>query len=335
MAKAGSTSFKPHPDMRIVVLHGPDEWMRRHHFDALLAVLQKAHGEVEVRRLDGETAALADVLDELRSYTLMQTHKVVVVDAGEVFVKNHRQALERYADDPVDHATLVLRATTWHRGNFDKKLARCGAIVACEAPEGAAAQRWIVERCAAAHGRAIARDAAAALLQRVGPDLMKLDSELARLSLMAEGDAPIDAALVQREVGAGSDEQVWAVQGALLTAAATGRPAPAIAKVRELVRLAGHSEVAVGYFLAEAMRKVVLAQMMLARRVPQGQVVKQVRAWGDIRGPVLDLARRLPPARARALMHEAVEIDRRNKSGHGQPLRNIECFCAALADVRN
>ena len=331
MAKAAAT-FNPSADMRIVVLKGPDEWMRRHHHDRLHETLRQAHGEVEVRRFEGESAELAEVLDELRSYTLMQTYKLVVVDDADAFVKTHRQALERYADSPVDHATLVLRATTWHPGNLDKKIAKVGAVVTCESPDAAQAKRWIISRCESAHGRAIRPDAADALLQRLGPDLMQLDAELAKLALMVEGEGAIDVSLIEAEVGRGSEEAVYAVQEALVTALATGRPAPVLAKVHELVHLAGHSEVAVGYFLADLLRKINVARMMLASGASQREVGKQVRVWGPRARPFFDLVRQMSAERAARLMHEAVNLDRRTKSGFGDSVRNLECFCATLAD---
>ncbi|MEX2544903.1 MAG: DNA polymerase III subunit delta [Phycisphaeraceae bacterium] len=331
---AASKKFAPTPEMRIVVLQGPDEWMRRHHFDTLLAVLTEAHGEIEVRRFDAETAELADVLDELRSYTLMQTYKVVVVDGADAFVKTHRPAMERYADAPVDHATLVLRAATWNAGKFDKKLAPHGVVVKCDAPSAKDAERWIVNRCQAAYGRAIRPDAAAALLKRIGPDLMQLDTELAKLALMAEGDAAITVALVDEHVERGSEERVWAVQQVMLDAVVTGRPAPLIAKLRELVDLAGHSEIAVGYFLSDLLRKLSVARMMLDRRVPATEVARQVRVWGPLQSPLLNAARSVDPQRVARLLHEALRVDQRTKSGFGDGVRNLECFCASLADVR-
>src|SRR5689334_9173202 len=104
------------PD-RIRVIHGPEEMLKRESLDELRASLEATHGSFEVFTFDGKTATLAEVLDELRSYSLMQQHKLVIVDDADVFVTAHREPLERYAQAPLDTATLVLRSTKWNKGN--------------------------------------------------------------------------------------------------------------------------------------------------------------------------------------------------------------------------
>ena len=66
--------------MRIVVLHGRElfllwEWSRM-----LAERLREAHGDVGVVRFDGASAPVAEVLDELRSFGLLEPHKLVIVD---------------------------------------------------------------------------------------------------------------------------------------------------------------------------------------------------------------------------------------------------------------
>ena len=116
-------------DMRFVVLQGPEPMLKRLRLDQLREALEAVHGDIDPIKLDGRQVQLADVFDEVRGYSLMQSYKLVVVQQAEDFVKAHRAALERYAEDPVDHATLVLVADTWHKGNLDKKIAKVGAVV--------------------------------------------------------------------------------------------------------------------------------------------------------------------------------------------------------------
>jgi DNA polymerase III delta subunit len=88
-------------------------------------VLRERHGAVDEFNFDGATCSLADVLDELRSYGLMSQHKVVVVDNAEQFMQgdDRRRAMERYAESPMQDATLILRSGGWRPGTFDKLVA--------------------------------------------------------------------------------------------------------------------------------------------------------------------------------------------------------------------
>ncbi len=64
------------------------------------------HSAVET---EGETADLADVLDELRSFAMFGSAKVVAVRNADEFVSRFREQLEDYVAHPSESATLVLR----------------------------------------------------------------------------------------------------------------------------------------------------------------------------------------------------------------------------------
>src|SRR5690606_31627518 len=115
------------------------------------ALIDQYH-EVETRVYDGKTATLADVLDELRSYGLMQQHKLVIVDDADAYPTQHRQALERYAQSPVDNGVLVLRSSKWNKGGLDKLIDKIGFIAKCDALPPAAASSWLVKQCQQHHG---------------------------------------------------------------------------------------------------------------------------------------------------------------------------------------
>ena len=111
--------------MRIVALVGRDDFLVPYFTRPLLEVLAAAHGEIERFDFDGDRVAVADVLDELRTYGLLQPHKLVVVDNAEKFLaasgegsgpSKARTLMEQYAAAPVEQSTLLLRAPTWNRG---------------------------------------------------------------------------------------------------------------------------------------------------------------------------------------------------------------------------
>lgn len=334
MARAAAKSKKSGlgEDSRIVVLHGPDEMQKKAALQDLRAALTEAHGEVELFTFEGKAASLADVFDELRSYSLMQTYKIVLVDNAEEFTKTHRQALERYAENPVEHATLVLRAGTWHAGKLDKLIEKVGAVVKCTAMSPAAAKSWLIARAKDEYERKLSAPAAEALIDRLGTEGMKLDTELAKLSLMVQADQPIEPALVQQVVGRSSEEQAWAVQEAVLEAMGRGDGGRILSKVHELVDLGGQPEVLVTYFVADLIRKLNIAVMLRAAGMPDAAIAKELKLWGPRQAMFLQVLRKLRPGAPGRLFDEAMRADQRAKSGLGETMRNLECLCVRLAD---
>lgn len=321
---------------RICVLHGPEQWLKTRYLQDLRKALDEAHGETETFSFDGETASLADVLDELRSYALMQHHKIVLLDNADVFLKKHddyRPAMERYAQKPVDHATLVLRSNAWYPGKLDKLIAKVGQLIKCEPLKPAEAKSWLVKRCPAQHGRTIEPAAAALLVERMGPELMPLDSELAKLALMVQPGEPIERGLVEQVVGKSSDEKAWEVQEAVLIGMTSRSAGQALGKIHELVDLSGQADVLVAYFVADLVRKLNQAVLMKRAGVPEGVIGKELKLWGPRQQLFMTVLRKLDGKSLARLFDDALESDRRSKSGFGNARRNLECFCIRLADT--
>jgi DNA polymerase-3 subunit delta len=311
-------------DHRIVVLHGKESFLRSEHTRRVLACLRERFGAVDEFSFDGASCSLADVLDELRSYGLMSQHKVVVVDNAEQFMQgdDRRRAMERYAESPMQDATLILRSAGWRPGTFDKLVAVVGVILKCEAPGASEAVRWAIARCQKRHGVELSAAGAQALVERVGPDLGRLDSELGKLAVGALAAAQVSEEtgtagntalmvitpeLVKEFTGLSREEQAWEIQGAL----ASGDPAQALNKVDELLRVSRAPEVMLAWSTIDLVRKIHDAAALAAQGQPDGAIAKQLKLWGDGAAVVLRLARSVPLSRAGALLQAAVVADRR------------------------
>ena len=332
-----SLSQSPDANTRICVLYGAEAMLKRQHLDRLRDALQAEHGQIETIIFDGVTVELADVLDELRSYGLMQQYKVVIVDDADQFVGRYRQALERYAVSPVDNATLVLRSGKWNKGKLDKAIEKVGCLIKCEALSQPEAAQWLMLRAKANHSRELDQATAMTLVRRLGSDLTRLDAEVAKLALLTADGEPIDAGLIDDVVGRGSDEDAWEVQEAFLEAVCRGGAGSpggrVIEKLHELIELSGQPDVLVAYFVADLVRKLYLALMMRRQGMPEGQIGRALKIWPAERQALfMSLLRRLNEEAAGKLFDRIVELDGRSKSGRGDPTRNLERFCAALAD---
>lgn len=335
MAKAADLNHT----MRVIVLHGKDSFQLVERLKRLQRALD-AHAGAPVARFDfdGGSASLADILDELRTYGLLASHKLIVVDRADQFlgVEERRRALERYAEDSAEGSTLVLRSETWRPGNLDKIIvAKGGAIVKCEPPDAATAAGWCVKRALHEHQAELLPAAADALVDRLGTNLARLDSELAKLAAFVAGSSKtsalpkIDAKIVAELVGRTREEQAWEIQSAVLRGSAGG----AVAKVRDLVETSQAPEQLLIWSLVDLSRKLHDCARLFAQGEAENSVLRSVKLWGDGAGPTMKMARRLGPERAARLFAECVDLDRRSKQGQaGDVARTIEGFAALFAD---
>jgi len=322
------------PSMRIVILHGKDAFTMHERVRRFHQALVAAHGEVSRFDFDGATARLVDVLDELRTFGLLATHKLIVVDKADQFVAGEetRRALERYAENPMQEATLVLRSEAWRAGNLDKLVAKVGAVLKCEPPDAATAAAWCAKRADKEHGIAVEDAAVDALVERVGTDLARLDTELAKfaayLASEPEGKRRVTRALVTALTGQSREEAAWEVQEAVLS----GRASTAVRKVRELVEISQAPEQLIIWSLVDLSRKLHDAARLLAEGAPEQAVSRQVKLWGASAAPTLRAARALGPRRAARLFDEAIDLDRRSKSGlAGELPRTLEAFVTGFS----
>jgi DNA polymerase III delta subunit len=314
-ASAKGMRTAPDASMRIVVLTGKDSFLRVERSRQLQEALEAEHGSVDRFELDGASCSLSAVLDELRSYGLLSSHKLVVVDNAEAFLgaEDRRRAMERYAEDPQRESTLLLRAgARWNPGKFDKLVeAGGGAVLKCEAPGEQEAVRWCGVRAERRHGTQLAPGAAELLVEKIGTDLARLDSELGKLAAAAGEGRPVTRPLVAEFVGLSREEAAWELQSVLLREG----PRAALEKLGELVRVSGVPDVMVGWSVADVLRKVHDAARLLAAGEQEFAVAKQLRLWGDSQSLVCRAARALGPRRAARLLDEAMRTDMRMKSG--------------------
>jgi DNA polymerase III subunit delta len=318
-------------DARVVILHGKEAMLRQLHTQALREALSKVHGSVDTLTFDGQTAQAADVLDECRSFGLIAGYKLVLVDHADQLVKEATRPLfERYCEALAEGgeagATLVLRADTWRPGNLDKKVAAVGAVIKCEEPSRDEAIAWAVRRAAKEHKAALQPDAAEMLVDRVGANLARLDSELGKLSAAA-GENAIDPRLVAYFVGASREEQVWGIQESILSAP----PEEALRHLRYILDVSRQPAVMVSWALTDLARKIHAASRAMAQGAKPGELFKPLKLWGGSGEAVLGAARRIPPGRALELLRAAVRADMRQKSGFGEPERTLEMLVLEFA----
>lgn len=328
-AQKSDASRTPDAACRVAIFHGSEIFLRTLLTQQLKDALAKQFGEVDSVNFDGTTAAAADVLDECRSFGLIANHKMVIVDNADQLVKeDNRPLFERYAEAPSEGATLVLRSNTWRPGKLDKLVEAVGTIRKCEEVSIAEAISWSIARAKKRYECTIERDAAALLVERVGPTLGRLDSELAKLAAATpDGKGSITRDLVGQFVGLSREEEVWSLQGTLLA----GNPEANVRAIREARDVAKHPVQLILWAMTDLAKKVHGCSAGLATGANPFALGKVYKLWGPSAEVVMSAAKRVKPAKARSLFEKCVETDSRLKSGLGDEDTALERLAIEFA----
>ncbi len=339
--KAAKTDALPKPALpkpsglldatcRIAVLFGEEAFLRTLYTNALRDELEKTHGTVDVLTFDGATARPAEVLDECRSFGLIASHKLILVDNAAALVKDEvRPMFERYAEAPLEGATLVLRSDIWRAGNLDKAIAQVGVIKECKPLTEGKAADWAVTRAQRRHRATIDRTTAAALIDRIGTHLAHLDSELGKLAAAAGDNHPITIDLINELVGVSRDEEVWGLQQTILT----GNPAAGLAHLAHLVDISREPAERIMWALTDLARKLHGVSRGMAGGQSADAIAKSLKLWGPAKDSILTVGRRLRPPRALALLESCVDAAWKSRTGRGEADDHLERLVLKFADA--
>ena len=278
--------------------------------------------------LDGERAELSEVLDELRSFAMFGGGKVVVIRNADAFITRFREQLEDYVASPSNSATLILRLESLPSNQrIYKAIAKVGTIEGCEAPKDCA--RWVIQHARDAHQATITPDAAKLLVDLVGQDLGRLDTELAKLALTIDGKTigPDD---VSEGVAFQRERQMWDMTNEL----ACGRPAEALRRWRQLIQLDPSTEFRAVTWLGMWLENVRKAIAMKRKGLQPFAIAQQLRIWPrEIQGPFFQTADALGESGAARATDLLAEIDLRSKSGIGDAASNVERFILEIGRI--
>ncbi len=343
----------------VAILHGPERFLQVELTAQLRTALVARHGEVNTLVFDGASAKATDVLDECRSMSLMQCHKLVIVDNADVLLKggedeegeggapatpaatggkrgsagggkSARELFLDYTLAPDPGATLLLRASRWYAGKLDKAVVAASGADAyrkCEQPRTHEAVAWTIDR-AATYDTTIDRDAAAMLVETIGPDLGRLDSELAKLAMYEVGK-PIGVEAVSTLSVVTRQEAFYTIQEAL----ASGDAARALSHLHELMEVSRHNEVPIMTSFIDLARKMAAVRQGLQAREPVPSIMGRLRLFGPGSGQIVEAAKRLSPDELAELFRLGVDAARKHRSGLRDPVLLLEELTLRFAGV--
>lgn len=169
-------------------------------------------------RLDGSAVGPADVLDEVRTMSLLGARRVVIVEDADDLMSDakHRKTIERYCEAPAETGSLIfLFGSLPSNRRIYKIIAKTGEICTCETPKGASASAWVRDRARRVYGKGIAAQAVAMLRDRLGDESGMLDAELSKLTDYIGGRSEIAVADVTALTGRTREEKVFGVINAV------------------------------------------------------------------------------------------------------------------------
>ena len=144
-----------------------------------------------VSRFEGNTASLADVLDELRMLPFFAKRRVVFVEDADPFVTKNRKELEAHVEAPVGTSgVLVLMVKTWPANTkLYRQVAAAGLAIDCNSPGEKELIPWLGHH-AAKQGADLDADAARLLVELVGAEVGLLAAEVEKLAVYVGPSRP-------------------------------------------------------------------------------------------------------------------------------------------------
>jgi DNA polymerase III subunit delta len=234
-------------------VYGDEPYLRREVLNALTrGFLGGVQDEMAVARFQGDRASLANVLDELRTLPFLVKRRVALVEDADAFVTAHRKELETLADGRPTPGALILVVKTWPSNTrLAKLVAKVGLAIECKSPSERELSAWLVQLAKRQSRVKLQADAAALLLELVGPDVGLLAAEVEKLAVFVGQRKDVTREDVATMVGAGRVYKIWHV----LEAAATGKSASALADIDRLMA-SGEHPVGLLAALTSSLRKV-------------------------------------------------------------------------------
>jgi DNA polymerase III subunit delta len=312
----------------IYALVGADSLLQQ---EALIEILHQLPPGVQRSDFDGETAELATVLDDLRSFAMFGPGKAVVVSRAGEFVSRFRSQMEDYAAAPADSATLILRFDSLPSNQrIYKAIQKSGEIRPCFPPKDVAT--WATQRAASHHKVKLARDAAVMLVDLLGNDLARIDNELAKLALTnlvtGGSSSTITADQIADGVAFQRDREMWDLTNAL----AAGNPAEALTRWRQLVRGDSSAEFRAVTWLCLWLENVRKALVMVARADNPFTIGQALKIWPrENQARFVDTVKAMGQTGLTRAVNLLAEIDYQTKTGIGDAAGNIERFVLEMA----
>ena len=256
--------------------------------DALAALRAAALGEGDPvfnsDRLEGAGAVAGRLIDALHTRPMFAERRLVQLEWPEgrrSAPASLLEAVEEWAagEEPAESVLVVVATKVDRRQRWVKAFGR--AQVECEAPTRARDLAAFAAQEAERQGVSLEKGAAEALAERIGPHLLMIRNEIAKLALLAGPDAAVKTEHVAAGTALAAEEPVWDLGDAI----AERRGADALRVLSHLLAGGAPPPVVLGALVSHFRR---LLRTSAGAEVPGPPFVRrklsaQVRSYGPAR----------------------------------------------------
>ena len=309
-------SFKP-----ICVVYGKNTYLRRQEL-ARIVKRELAGGDpaLNLSRWDGAQANIAQVLDDVRTFSMLGDRRVVIVDDADALVSKHREVLQRYTQSPADSGCLVLVCASFDaRTRLYKTVKTRGEAVECKPLQGRALIAWLGAAARDAHQQRLSPEAATRLCDHVGTSQEGLAAELAKLALYVTPRSEITAGDVDAVVGNYREQTIFAVMDAI----AIGDTRTALNEWQQVLATDRAAPGRAIGGLAWGVRRLLDARRKLDQGTPIQTLARQ--QWADV-GVFTRRMQRTTVGRLQEQLTDLLGADLESKTGLGTAGSAVEKF---------
>ncbi len=300
----------------VTVIYGKERRLVTDQLEQIIETsLEGADPQLALSSYDGDTAELADVLDDLRTAPFLSPRRVVVVRNADAFITKYREALEAYVERPSPTGVFILTPESFPSNTrLAKAVAKSGTVIAFEPVKRHELPAFLNRYAQDRFGLTIGRDAANMLVELTGAEVGLLEAEIDKLSAYVNTPDNPNRTIRLEDVVAltGQNRQLTVFE--VIDAMTAGQSGTALASLERMLNQDRNAQfTAVGAF-AWHVRRLYDARLLLDAGMSKSEIPRKVRVWNqpDIfmrqvsRWRIEDIG---------ALLQQLLEIDLAAKTG--------------------
>jgi DNA polymerase-3 subunit delta len=196
-------------ETHVIAIIGDEPYLKEEHIRSILDSVAP-EGEAEITEFNGRETAIADILDELRTFPFFNSHRIVIVRNADALLTNHDESLSKYTENAASSSTLVLDFSTLDgKSKFAKMLKKHGKQIRVERMREYQVPRWLQNRASKKYGKKLRSTDAAFMVEIAGTNPGLLDSELAKIASLTAGSDSITRQHIDSVITRGRAQTVF------------------------------------------------------------------------------------------------------------------------------
>ena len=276
--------------------------------DKLLKPSQRVTGFFEA---DPNFVPASEVLDELRTAPFLTDKRVVLIKGADHFISENRQLLEKYFDKPCPTGQLIFTVKTWDaRTKLARKLKKVGKLISVTQPKPWELPKRLIKYANEAHDKKLSRDAAELLIELTGDELMRLYSEIDKLTLFADKEKFITPKHIESLIGHNRLFNAFAVIDTIIA----GDAGAAVERLRNMFAVDRSAEYTVVGAFAFHFRRMFKAKVLIEKGIRRSEIENKLRIWSNKDGFFAQL-RQISLKQIGSYLQQLAETDYAIKTG--------------------